>query len=291
MRGWLPMEIFVDMLIVGSLACAVRAHQLRTTIGPLEVLVRSTRTDHSGNSGHWQIPFLRLDRRWRTRLLGTGLAVVGAYVGARLAGPIGMVAAGGIASVLPATVDRRRKVKRRELLEQQLAEVAESLALAVRTGLSVVQALGFAAKEVADPIAGALDQMLRDHGLGAPFESALSRFAESVESEDARLLVLVITAHGRSGGDVGAALDDVAATIRHRVAVRRELRALSAQGRVSGAILGSLPIAFFLVLAATSHRELSPVYRSAAGMTMLGAGLAMQGLAYVWIRKLLRVRV
>ena len=212
-------------------------------------------------------------------------------MGARLAGPIGMLAAGSIASVVPAAVDRGRRVRGRELLEQQLAEVAESVAVAVRTGLSIVQALGFAAKEVAEPMAGALDRMLNDHRLGAPFETALRRFAESLESEDARLLVLVITAHGRSGGDVGAALDDVTTTIRHRVAVRRELRALSAQGRVSGAILGSLPIAFFLVLAATSHRELSPVYRSAPGMTMLGVGLGMQGLAYAWIRKLLRVQV
>jgi len=81
----------------------------------------------------------------------------------------------------------------------------------------------------------------------------------------------------------------VAATIRHRIAVRRELRALSAQGRISGSILGALPIAFFLVLAATSHHDLAPVYRSPAGIAMISSGLLMEGLAFLWIRRLLRV--
>ena len=73
--------------------------------------------------------------------------------------------------------------------------------------------------------------------------------------------------------------------------MRRELRALSAQGRVSGGVLGSLPLLFFLVLAATSRRELEPIYRSAPGMAMIGGGLLMQGIAYVWIRTMLRVEV
>ena len=57
-------------------------------------------------------------------------------------------------------------------------------------------------------------------------------------------------------------------------------------GQLLGAILGSLPIAFFLVLAVTSHRELGPVYRSGAGIAMVLAGLALEGVAYAWIRRL-----
>src|SRR5437867_7658519 len=116
------MEILVDTLIAGSLACAVRAHLLRTAIGPLEALVRSTSIDRPRMAPRRWVGFVRNHRRWRTCLLGGGLAVVGAYVGARLAGPIGMLATAGLASLAPATLDRRRRVKRRELLEQQLAD-------------------------------------------------------------------------------------------------------------------------------------------------------------------------
>jgi len=60
---------------------------------------------------------------------------------------------------------------------------------------------------------------------------------------------------------------------------------------VSGAILGALPIAFFLVLAATSRRQLGPIYRSVPGIAMVTGGLVMEGLAYLWIRRLLRIEV
>ena len=67
------------------------------------------------------------------------------------------------------------------------------------------------------------------------------------------------------------------------------MRALTAQGRVSGTILGGLPIGFFLVLSATSRRELTPIYRSPAGIAMLTVGLVLEALAYLWIRRLMRV--
>ena len=60
---------------------------------------------------------------------------------------------------------------------------------------------------------------------------------------------------------------------------------------MSGAILGSLPIVFFLVMSVTSRGDLEPVLRSPAGIAMVGAGLLMQGIAYLWIRRLLRVVV
>jgi tight adherence protein B len=169
--------------------------------------------------------------------------------------------------------------------------VVETAALAVRSGLSIVQALEFSAAEAGEPIDGLLRRMLDEGRLGVPLDESLRRFADALATDDARMFVLILSIHQRSGGNVAGALDEVAAALHHRVAVRRELRALTAQGRVSGSILGALPIGFFLVLAASSQRDLAPVYRSAAGIGMLGLGLILEGLAYLWIRRLLRVRV
>jgi tight adherence protein B len=145
--------------------------------------------------------------------------------------------------------------------------------------------------ESENPLRELLGKALVRQALGVPLEEALRGFGDEIDTDDIRLLVLVVGIHARSGGDLGGALDEVARTIRHRIGVRRELRALSAQGRVSGAILGSLPIAFFLVLSITSRRDLDPVLRSPAGMAMVGVGLLLQGLAFLWIRRLLRVPV
>jgi tight adherence protein B len=192
--------------------------------------------------------------------------------------------------MLPRVLKRRHEGERAAKLERQLAEVVETCSLAVRAGLSIAQALDFAANEAEAPMNQVLSRALEEQRVGAPFETALLHFGESLATEDARLFVLVVSTHARSGGNLAGALDEVVSAIRHRMEVRRELRALSAQGRVSGAILGSLPIAFFLVIAGTSHRELGPVYRSPAGIGMVAAGLLMEAVAYVWIRRLIRVQ-
>lgn len=214
-----------------------------------------------------------------------------AIVLGRLTGPVGWPA-GAVAGWAGPVVWRRRKAQRASLqLEGQLADLVESASLAVRAGLSIAQALEFAAGEAESPMREVVARLFSEQRLGITFERALERFADAIGTDDARLFVLVVGIHSRSGGDLAGALDEVATTVRHRMSVRRELRALSAQGRVSGGVLGSLPLLFFLVLAATSRRELEPVYRSLSGMAMIGAGLAMQTLAYLWIRRMLRVEV
>jgi Flp pilus assembly protein TadB len=81
----------------------------------------------------------------------------------------------------------------------------------------------------------------------------------------------------------------LAATLRERRSAAREVRSLTAQARLSGAILGLLPIAFFAFLALTSRRDLDAALATSAGRTAIIAGLAMQAAAFAWIRSLLRV--
>jgi len=221
--------------------------------------------------------------------LASGAAA--ALILGRFTGPIGWPV-GAVAGWALPVAWRRRKAQHVALkLEGQLAELVESASLAVRTGLSITHALEFAAGEAESPIRDVIERVFIEQRLGLPFERGLDRLAETIGTDDARLFVLVVGVHAKSGGDLAGALDEVGSTIRHRVAVRRELRALSAQGRISGGVLGALPLLFFLVLAGTSRRELEPIYRSAPGMAMIGGGLAMQGIAYLWIRKMLRVEV
>jgi tight adherence protein B len=220
--------------------------------------------------------------------IGALTGAVGAGLGLMLVGPAGLLIGGGAGAAAPVLLVRRRRLQD-EALEAQLADLAASVAVAIRSGLSIPQAIAFAADEAEPPLRDRLDRILAEQGVGAPLESALSGFADAVGSDDARLLVLILTTHARTGGNLAVALEEVADTLRHRVDARRELRALTAQGRVSGLILGTLPIGFFLVLAATSRQDLGPVYRSPAGVGMVGAGLVLEGLAYLWIRRILRI--
>ena len=233
---------------------------------------------------------IRLPVRGRRLLAAAGLGAAGVVLGG-VAPPFGPILLGVGGAALPFLMSRRLARRRAAALEERLADAAETTALAVRSGLSVPQALEFAAEEVEPPLREYLGAVVADRRIGISFEDSIRRFAESVGTEDARLLALILTMHARTGGNLVGALDEVRATIRHRLVVRRELRALSAQGRMSGAILGCLPLAFFFLMSFISQEDLEPVYRSGAGMAMVGAGLTMQAVAYLWIRRLLRVEV
>jgi tight adherence protein B len=274
--------LLVALLLLRHALDASRAEGLRELVGAPDADPRAARL----------LPFWGFVRRLnRPALISPSVGVTVGWFGWRLAGAGGSLAGLIAGSATPLLVATRARRQRTELLERQVAEVAESVAMAVRSGLSVHQALQFTASEADEPIRASVEEMVRSNELGTPLERAISRWAVAIGTDEARLLALVLTIHGRSGGDLGSALEVVAETIRHRISVRRELRAMSAQGRMSGAILGSLPIAFLVVLAATSRSELVPVYRSGAGTAMVLSGILLEVLAYVWIRRILRVEV
>jgi tight adherence protein B len=230
-----------------------------------------------------------MGRRLRTSVVAAGLAIFLGFIGGQVAGPLGLIAGGVGGAAIPTAAHRRKARLRGELMERQLAELAESIALAVRSGLSVGQAVEFAHREMDTPMREAVAHLMAQQRLGTPFEMAVDRFGDAIGTDDARLLAMILGVHSKAGGNLAGALDEVTVTIRHRIALRRELRALSSQGRISGLILASLPIAFSVVLAATSRAKLAPIYASPPGMAMVAGGLMMEILAFVWIRRLLRV--
>jgi tight adherence protein B len=281
------MDVVVGLLVLGSLISFGEAGRARAVALAERVLggLPSLPTTPGRSADRPTVEVLR------RRGLQLGVALIGGFLGLRLLGPVGVLAGAAAGWAAPSIIRRRRELRRAESLERQLAEVVETAAMAVRSGLSVMQALEFSAGEVGNPMDEVLQRLLDERQLGVPLDQCLRRFAETLDTDDARMFVLILSIHQRSGGNVAGALEEVSNAVHHRVAVRRELRALTAQGRVSGGILGALPIAFFLVLAASSQRDLAPVYRSPAGIAMLAFGLGLEGVAYLWIRRLLRVRV
>ena len=186
---------------------------------------------------------------------------------------------------------RRRTAARSALLEDQLAEAVSSLAAGLRAGLSLTRAISFAGREAEQPLASSLAAVADRSELGVPLERALADWAADTGSPDARLLAGVLDLHRRTGGELPAVLDGVAATLRERRAAAREVRALTAQARLSGAILGLLPIGFFLFLSVAAREDIAAAFHSSAGIAAMVLGFTMQGLAFVWIRSLLRVDV
>ena len=214
----------------------------------------------------------------------------GAAAGFVLDGSVSALA-GGVAGIV-ASIVRERRRRRAQLAErdEQLVDAVGSIVAAIRAGRSVPQALSFAAHETRPPLCASLRRLHGALDLGVPLDDAMAAWTSEVDTDDARLMAGVLTLHRRSGGDLPAVLDQVANTLTERRAAVREVRALTAQARLSGTILGVLPFGFFAFLWLTSRSEIEGALRRPAGLAAIGLGLVLEGLAFLWIRHLLEVR-
>jgi tight adherence protein B len=228
----------------------------------------------------------RLLRASTLRAVG---ALGGIVVGASVAGLLGAAMGGLAAIIIPVVRARRRRARRAEMMQEQLAQAVSVIAAGLRTGLSLLQAISLSADEVGAPLGATLRGLADRVSLGVPFPRSLDGWVAEVGVPEARLMAGVFSLHRRTGGDLPVVLDRLARTLRDRQAAAREVRSLTAQARLSGAILGFLPIGFFLFLSVTSRRDIAAAYHSSTGATAIVAGLLMQGAAFLWIRRLLRV--
>jgi Flp pilus assembly protein TadB len=201
----------------------------------------------------------------------------------------------GLVLAIGACVGARRIRARRAsrvspiVVQERTADAIGALAAAVRSGASLAQAIRYAARESAPPASDDLEHVVRALDTGVALDEALASWGDRRPSADTDLLIGALELHRTSGGDLPAVLDQVAATIRERVGIAREVRSLTAQARLSAWILGLLPIGFFAFLWVTSRHDIEGALTTPVGLICVGVGLALEGGAFLWIRSLLEV--
>jgi tight adherence protein B len=194
-------------------------------------------------------------------------------------------------AVIGIRVMRRRRRRRADAVrrDEQLADGIGAVVSALRAGMSLPQAIGYAAGEAQPPLRDELASLVDEIDVGVPLADAIRGWATRAATDDVGLVAATMELHRRVGGDLPAVLDQVASSVRERVAVAREVRALTAQARLSGGILGALPIGFFAFLWLTSRSEIQAALATPMGLGVVMLGLLLDGLAFIWIRRLLEV--
>jgi len=212
--------------------------------------------------------------------LGFGLAT-GSVLGAVLG-----VAVGGFA---PYGIVRFRATHRQRKLEEQLPDAIDLMGRAMRAGHPLSAGFKMVADEAAEPMASEFRQVFEEQRFGLPLDDSLLSLSERVKLSDMRILVTAILIHRQVGGNLAEVLDNIAALVRERFKLRRQLRVITAQGRISGYVLGGMPVVLGIALYTLNPGYMMPIFTEEIGRYMLAGALVFQVLGYLWIRRILDI--
>jgi tight adherence protein B len=181
--------------------------------------------------------------------------------------------------------------RRRSKFLTQLPNTLQLMAGSMSAGYSLPQAVDTVVREGIDPISTEFNRALVESRLGVPVEDALDEVADRMQSRDFLWVVMAIRIQRQVGGNLAELLTTVAATLREREQLRRQVQVLSAEGRLSAWILGLLPVLFGLYLVITNPDYLSPLITDILGWIMLGVGAVLMLVGTLWMRKIVNVEV
>jgi tight adherence protein B len=184
-----------------------------------------------------------------------------------------------------------KRKRRLSAFHNQLADTLQLMAGSLSAGLSLAQSVDTVVREGNDPMAGEFRRALVEMRLGVEIEEALNSVAVRMQSVDFEWVVMAIKIQREVGGNLSELLNKVAETIREREYLLRQVKTLSAEGRLSVWILGGLPPGFMLYLALANPSYLKPMYTSPLGWVMLIVmGFLLTGGVF-WMKKVVKVDV
>ena len=236
---------------------------------------------------------------WGASIIGLPLIFVVLSLGMpALRTPLALLIAAFIGFMLPRFWLGRRKSGRLGAFNKQLPDTITLLANGLRAGSSFLQAVELVVRESRPPVSTEFSRVIREVNLGLPFEQAMENMVRRVRSDDLELMATAINIQHTVGGNLAEILDSIAFTIRERIRIKGEIRTLTAQQRLSGYVVGFLPIglAGFLFVAAPNF--MAPMFEKPPeafglplGVVILFMGGFMMFIGFMLIRKIVDIEV
>jgi tight adherence protein B len=209
-------------------------------------------------------------------------------------GAVGLVfglITGGIMLRLPHLVLMILKKRRLEKFNLQLVDTLVSMSNALKAGFSITQAFESVARDGENPIAQEFGLLLQQTRLGISFSEALENLAERVASDDLTLVVLSIETARQTGGNLTEVFEQISATIRQRMRIENRIKTLTAQGKMQGIVVGSMPIIILVALMLIDPEMMMPFVHSLFGIVTMGIVVALIAMGGLIIRKIIDIDV
>jgi tight adherence protein B len=181
--------------------------------------------------------------------------------------------------------------RQRRRFSEQLPDNLQVVASAMRSGQTFVGALKAVLEDAPEPSKSELRRAVMDEQVGIPLADALSHVTERMKSEDFQHVAVVAALQRETGGNTAEVIDLVADTVRERIEIRRMVRGLTAQGRLSGGILSMLPVGMLIFISVMNPQYVHPLFHNKIGLIALGVALTLVAAGGLVMKKIIEIKV
>jgi tight adherence protein B len=199
---------------------------------------------------------------------------------------LSVCAAGIIGLAMPVFLLKRATKKRKELFTKQLGEALVIMGNSLKGGFSFQQAMDSLASEMAPPLCDEFAKAMREINYGLPLEEALQHMANRVKNQDLELFVSAVFISAQVGSNLTEILDTISGTIKDRIRIKQEVKVLTSSGRISGIIIGLLPVFLILLLMLINPGYFGSFLDSGIGKILLGVAVLMEVTGFSVIMKI-----
>ncbi len=204
--------------------------------------------------------------------------------------PIMGIVSGVVGFFFPRIYVNRKQNRRLRDFESQLPDTISLWVNSLRSGYSVMQAMEAIGKESPEPTAGEFRRVVQEVQLGIAMDDSLEHILNRVDSEDLDLIVTAVNIQREVGGNLAEILEVIGHTVRERIKLKGEIRVLTSQGRVTGYLIGGLPIVLALFLMVVNPGYMGGLFENRmCGWPMLGIGLGLIGIGMAVIQRIVDI--
>lgn len=201
------------------------------------------------------------------------------------------VLGGAVGYALPPWWLRKRQNDRLRAFNDELPDMLATMIGSLRAGFSLAQSLKTVVDEMGEPIRSEMETVLKEMQYGHTMETAFQSLKERMPSEDLELMIQAILIQKQVGGNLASILETIVGTIRDRNKIQRQLKTLTAQGKLSGLVIGSLPFALGFLIYLMEPNHIGTLFDHPVGIALLAAGFLSGTIGFVLIRKVTTIEV
>jgi tight adherence protein B len=193
--------------------------------------------------------------------------------------------------VLPKPIVDMLYRRRCEAFVNQMVDALGLMSNGMRSGLSVVQAMGLVSQEMPDPIRSEFNLIMSQNKLGVSLEEAFMNLSKRVVADEVEMFVTSVNILKETGGNLAETFDTITSLIRDRIKVEGKIKALTAAAFWQGVVLMCVPPFLGLMLTQTDPEMMNSVFTSFLGWVMLAAVIILEVIAFVVIQKITKIDV